>query len=175
MGAHSIRQYERFSKIFGESESREFINDLDIHMDEKLTNKLGNLVIKNDLFPVKDDVNVLKIDVSALKVDLNTLKVDMSALRDDMNSLKVEMHVVKEDVKLLKEDMKSVKLEIADLKEEMGSLRHEFLSFKIEIIEKLNEFKEYIHASRLEQIKWTISIWFATILLILGAYLKTVL
>lgn len=128
MGAHSIRQYERFAKILGESEAKVFVTDLETYMEETLSDKLSLLATKNDHFLLKEDVQSVKTEVVILKIDLRFDRMDQ---RLD----KIEQRLDKIDQRLDKIEQQSV------------------------------EFKH-------DLIKWMVTLWASTLLMMLGILLK---
>ncbi len=94
MGAHSIRQYERFAKILGESEAKVFVTDLETYMEETLSDKLSLLATKNDHFLLKEDVQSVKTEVVMLKINLRFDRMDQRLDKIDLRLDKLDQRFI---------------------------------------------------------------------------------
>jgi outer membrane murein-binding lipoprotein Lpp len=99
----------------------------------------SHIVTKEDLVPVRADIDILKVDVRELKTDVNQLKVDVRELKTDVNQLKV-------DVSELRVEFGGLKKDFAQL---TSDIDHRFTVFELRLESK-------IHKMLGDQIKWMV-------------------
>ena len=127
----------------------------------------SHIVTKQDLVPVRTDIDIVKVDVSELKTDVNQLKIDVSELKTDVNQLKIDVSELKTDVTQLKidvselkTDVTQLKIDVSELRVEFGGLKKDFAQLTSDIDHRFTVFElrleSKIHKMLGDQIKWMV-------------------
>ena len=77
---------------------------------------------KEDLFEVKEGVNILTIDVAEIKFDIAEIKFDIAEIKVELAEIKGDVAEIKGDVAEIKEDVAEIKVELAEIKGDIKEL-----------------------------------------------------
>lgn len=80
---------------------------------------------KEELAPLKGDVQTLKDDVQSLKGDVQTLKGDVQSLKGDVQTLKGDVQTLKGDVRTMKSKIQTLEVNVQTLNHDMQSVKNE--------------------------------------------------